>query len=108
MKKIFQLTFYGLMAIVPYSLPAQQAAPYDMTINGVKVIVQPSGNEILVVQTVIKGGVQNYPADKAGIENLAINALTECGTVKDDKNSFKYFWKFIAKNEMYLMPIDHP
>jgi predicted Zn-dependent peptidase len=60
-----------------------------MMVNGVKVIVQPSGNDIVVIQTIIKGGVQNYPADKAGIESLAINALTECGTTKDDKNSFK-------------------
>ncbi|MBD0378277.1 MAG: insulinase family protein, partial [Flavisolibacter sp.] len=30
-----------------------------------------------------------YPADKAGIENLALTALTECGTANDDKNSFK-------------------
>lgn len=89
MKKIFQFTFYGLLVSAPYSLQAQQATPYDMTINGVKIIVQPSGNDILVVQTVIKGGVQNYSADKAGIESMAINALTECGTVKDDKNSFK-------------------
>ncbi len=89
MKKIFQFTFYLLMLTGPSSLLAQQAEPYDMTINGVKVIVQPSGNEILVLQTVIKGGVQNYAAEKAGIENIAINALTECGTVKDDKNSFK-------------------
>jgi predicted Zn-dependent peptidase len=60
-----------------------------MNINGVKVIVQPSGNEIVVIQTIIKGGVQNYPADKAGIESLAMTGLTECGTMKDDKNSFK-------------------
>ena len=60
-----------------------------MKVNGVKVIVQPSGNEIVEVLTVFKGGVQNYPADKAGIENLAITALTECGTKKDSKNSFK-------------------
>ncbi len=52
-------------------------------------IVQPSGNEIVEVLTVFKGGVQNYPADKAGIESLAITALTECGTKKDSKNSFK-------------------
>ena len=63
--------------------------PYDMTIDGVKVIVQPSGNEIVEIRTYIKGGVQNYPAGKAGIESLAINALTECGTAKDTKNSFK-------------------
>ena len=60
-----------------------------MTVNGVKVIVQPSGNEIVEILTVFKGGVQNYPADKAGIESLAITALTECGTKKDSKNSFK-------------------
>jgi predicted Zn-dependent peptidase len=63
--------------------------PYDMTVDGVKVIVQPSGNEIVEIKTYIKGGVQNYPADKAGIESLAMNALTECGTTKDTKNSFK-------------------
>ena len=67
----------------------QTKDPYEMTINGVKIIVQPSGNEIVEIQTVIKGGVQNYPANKAGIEKLAMTALTECGTQKDDKNSFK-------------------
>jgi predicted Zn-dependent peptidase len=81
-----------LLCSLPIFVDAQQASkngPYDMTINGVKVIVQPGGNDIVVVQTVIRGGVQNYPAIKAGIENLAITALTECGTLKDDKNSFK-------------------
>jgi len=68
---------------------AQNKPAYEMKINGVKVIVQPSGNEIVDVITVFKGGVQNYPADKAGIESLAIDALTECGTKKDSKNSFK-------------------
>ncbi|MDB5252046.1 MAG: hypothetical protein JWP27_1215 [Flaviaesturariibacter sp.] len=71
------------------TLFAQMGKPYDMTINGVKVIVQPSGNDIVEILTVIKGGVQNYPADKAGIEALAMSALTECGTTRDDKNSFK-------------------
>jgi predicted Zn-dependent peptidase len=60
-----------------------------MIVNGVKVIVQPAGNDIVVIQTVIKGGVENYAASKAGIESLAISGLTECGTVKDDKNGFK-------------------
>src|SRR5690242_14222873 len=85
MKKIFfSLSFF--MAITAI---AQDSKPYDMSINGVKVIVVPSGNEILQIDLVIKGGVQNYAADKAGIERLAMTALTECGTMKDDKNSFK-------------------
>ncbi|MBD0377319.1 MAG: insulinase family protein, partial [Flavisolibacter sp.] len=74
---------------LPFITGAQTGKPYDTTINGVKVIVQPSGNDILVIQTIIRGGVQNYPADKAGIENLALTALTECGTANNDKNSFK-------------------
>ena len=86
MKKIF---FYILTALFPTAMLAQMGQPYEMNISGVKVIVQPSGNEIVEILTIIKGGVQNYPANKAGIENLAITALTECGTLQDDKNSFK-------------------
>lgn len=89
MKKIFQVAIIFILSTVPFLLSAQMGKAYDMTVNGVKVIVQPSGNEIVVIQTIIKGGVQNYTTDKAGIENLAVNALTECGTVKDTKNSFK-------------------
>ena len=86
MKKIF---FYILLLAAPAMASAQNNKAYEMNIGGVKVIVQPAGNEIAVVQTVIKGGVQNYPAAKAGIEKLAITALTETGTANDDKNSFK-------------------
>lgn len=89
MKKIIQYTAILVALIAPIGLLAQNNEPYEMNINGVKVIVQPSGNNIVVMQTIIKGGVQNYPAGKAGIENLAVRALTECGTEKDDKNSFK-------------------
>jgi zinc protease len=89
MKKIFRHILFIIVLSTPLSLIAQMGKAYDMNVSGVKVIVQPSGNEIVVVQTIIKGGVQNYPADKAGIENLAMTALTECGTMKDDKNSFK-------------------
>lgn len=74
---------------VSFQTFSQTKEPYQMVVDGVKVIVQPSGNQIVQVQTVFKGGVQNYPASKAGIENLAIKALTECGTANDDKNSFK-------------------
>jgi zinc protease len=78
-----------LLSFLYVAAVAQLNKPYEMTIRGVKVIVQPSGNEIIEIRTVIKGGVQNYSVDKQGIESLAMNALTECGTEKDDKNSFK-------------------
>lgn len=87
-KKIF-LLFISVAAINLQMANAQQQKPYEMTIDGVKVIVQPSGNDIIEIQTAIKGGLHNYAADKAGIESLALSALAECGTSKHDKNSFK-------------------
>ena len=84
-----QLIFYILSLGAVFTVQAQEMKAYEMTVNGVKVIVQPSGNDIIEIQTVIKGGVQNYSDAKAGIEKLAIKALTECGTLMDDKNSFK-------------------
>jgi zinc protease len=83
------LCFLILLQTVSVISSAQVKDAYEMRVDGVKVIVQPSGNEIIEVQTIIKGGVQNYPAGKDGIESLAMDALTECGTAKDDKNSFK-------------------
>jgi len=85
MKKIF----FCLCVLIVGKAHTQDNKAYEMTVNGVKVVVVPSGNEIVQVDLVIKGGVQNYPAEKAGIERLALTALTECGTLKDDKNSFK-------------------
>ncbi|MDB5248270.1 MAG: hypothetical protein JWQ40_2664 [Segetibacter sp.] len=85
-KSIFIILFVVLFTSQSY---AQKKEPYEMFVDGVKVIVQPVNNEIVQIQTVFRGGVQNYPASKAGIENLAIRALTECGTENDDKNSFK-------------------
>lgn len=85
--KIFIL--FAAAGLFSLQIAKAQTKAYEMTVSGVKVIVQPSGNGIVEIQTVIKGGVQNYPADKAGIESLAMNALTECGTLKHDKNSFK-------------------
>ena len=85
MKKIF----FCLYVLIVGKAHTQDNKAYEMTVNGVKVVVVPSGNEIVQVDLVIKGGVQNYPVEKAGIERLALTALTECGTLKDDKNSFK-------------------
>jgi len=84
MKKIF----FSLLLFASVA-KAQEAKPYEMTVNGVKVIVVPSGNDIVQIDMVIKGGVQNYTADQAGIEKLSLKALTECGTMKRSKNDFK-------------------
>ena len=89
--KMKKYVFTLLIAAVLGSLTTAQAQQkaYETIVDGVKVIVQPSGNNIVEIQTIIKGGVANYPASKMGIEAMAMSALTECGTLKHDKNSFK-------------------
>lgn len=89
MKKRNLFALLVLAVICSAGTASAQLKPYETIVSGVKVIVQPSGNDIVEIQTVIKGGVQNYPAERMGIEGMAINALTECGTLKHDKNSFK-------------------
>ena len=39
---------------------AQEKKPYEMMVNDVKVVVVPTGNEIIQMNLVIKGGLQNY------------------------------------------------
>jgi len=87
MKKYIVTLLMAAAFINVKSASAQDA--YDMMVDGVKVIVKPSGNHIVVIETFIKGGVQNYNATNAGIEGLAMSSLVECGTLKHDKNSFK-------------------
>jgi len=89
MKKRMFLLLITASLISIKAVNAQTQQPYEMNVSGVKVIVQPSGNDIVEIQTIIKGGVQNYTAAKAGIEALAMTGLTECGTMDQDKNSFK-------------------
>jgi zinc protease len=86
-KKIFILFLTAGLFNLQFAKAQKQA--YEIMVDGVKVIVQPSHNDIVEIQTVIKGGVQNYPVEKSGIESLAITALTECGTMRHDKNEFK-------------------
>lgn len=88
MKKII-FSLFVATAITGISQAQAQKAAYETNVDGVKVIVQPSGNNIVEIQAIIKGGVQNYPADKMGIESMAMTALTECGTINHDKNAFK-------------------
>jgi len=86
-KYIFTLLLAAALGNIGIAQAQNQA--YETMVDGVKVIVQPSGNDIVVIQTVFRGGVANYPADKTGIEAMAMRSLTECGTLKHDKNSFK-------------------
>ncbi|MHB8209456.1 M16 family metallopeptidase [Mucilaginibacter sp.] len=86
-KYIYTLLIVSAIGSIKPAMAQKKA--YETTVDGVKVIVQPSGNDIIEIQTVIRGGVDSYPASKMGIEAMAMRALTECGTTQHDKNSFK-------------------
>ncbi|WP_461453327.1 M16 family metallopeptidase [Mucilaginibacter sp.] len=86
-KYIYSLLIIAATGSIKPAMAQNKA--YETMVDGVKVVVQPSGNNIIEIQTVIRGGVDTYPASKMGIETMAMRALTECGTLKHDKNSFK-------------------
>lgn len=69
------------------ALAQSKATSFDVA--GIKVIMKPTQKEIINVSMYYRGGVANYPADKAGIEHLALAATTECGTKKYNKDVFK-------------------
>ncbi|HEY2581074.1 MAG TPA: insulinase family protein, partial [Mucilaginibacter sp.] len=64
-----------------------QTSSFD--VDGIKVIFKPTNKSIINARLYFRGGVFNYPPDKAGIESLAIEAATQCGTKKYSGNEFK-------------------
>lgn len=66
-----------------------QAATTAFDVDGIKVIFKPTVKEILDVRLFFRGGVTNYSANQAGIENFALNAATECGTRKYAADAFR-------------------
>ncbi len=87
MKRIlFVLTL--CMLIIPLKLWAQEPAD-TFTVEGITVIRKPTVKAIINVSVYYIGGVTNYPAAEAGIENLALAGTTECGTRSYTKDEFK-------------------
>ncbi|MDP4283874.1 MAG: pitrilysin family protein [Bacteroidota bacterium] len=84
---IFSLTAAFLIF---FALPAfAQSSAQKFSVNGITVIMKPTVKDIINVSVYYKGGVTNYPADKAGIEDLALAGATECGTKLYSKDEFK-------------------
>ena len=69
------------------ALAQTKATSFD--VDGIKVILKPTQKQIINISMYYRGGVANYPAEKAGIENLALAAATDCGTKKFNKDAFK-------------------
>ncbi|MEO7329159.1 MAG: pitrilysin family protein [Minicystis sp.] len=64
----------------------------DVTIawvNGLQILVKRiPGSEISSSQLYLRGGVRNWSADSAGVEELAISTATSGGTLSLDKDAF--------------------
>lgn len=87
MKKIFNLILFTLFTCAAFA--QMPGAATSFTVNGLKVIFKPTVKEVISVRMYFRGGVYNYPADQAGVENLAFKAATGCGTKKYSADAFR-------------------
>ncbi|GAC1306650.1 MAG: hypothetical protein NVSMB24_17280 [Mucilaginibacter sp.] len=85
MKRLIFILFVFCAVI---SLRAQSVTQ-SFNADGIKVIFKPTSKNVINVRIYFKGGVTNYNANQAGIENLALDATTKCGNKKYNKNTFK-------------------
>lgn len=85
MKRISLNIFFLFLFVGVFAQP--KATSFDVA--GIKVILKPTLKEVINVSMFYRGGVTNYSAEQAGIENLALAAATECGTKKFNKDDFK-------------------
>ncbi len=87
MKRLIFSFFMLFLFICHDSAFAQQAERF--LVDGITVIMKPTVKDIINVSIYYRGGVTNYSADKAGIENLALSGATECGTKMYSRDAFK-------------------
>ncbi len=85
MKRVLLVIIFSFILLNAFA--QNMATTFD--VDGIKVIWKPTTKDIIHINMYYRGGVFNYPADKAGIENLALAAATECGTKKYPKDAFK-------------------
>lgn len=83
-----QITFFMIMAfLISESACAQKAQRF--VVNDIPVFLKPTVKDIVNVNVYFLGGVTNYGADKAGIEDLALAGTAQCGTKKYTKDAFQ-------------------
>ncbi|WP_207427181.1 pitrilysin family protein [Pedobacter sp. SYSU D00535] len=85
MKRITLNIFFLFISIGVFA----QAPATSFDVAGIKVILKPTVKEVIDVNMYYRGGVANYPATQAGIENLALAATAEAGTKKYPASAFK-------------------
>jgi len=73
-------TIIIILAAVQAVFAQSETKSFD--VDGIKVIFKPSVKNILNVRIYYRGGNSNFEARNAGIEDLALDAATKCGTKK--------------------------
>ncbi|TWJ04353.1 putative Zn-dependent peptidase [Mucilaginibacter frigoritolerans] len=86
MKKII---FTLIISCVCISIANAQSETQSFAADGIKVIFKPTTKNVVNVMVFFRGGVTNYPANKAGIEMLALEATEQCGTKKYPATAFR-------------------
>lgn len=88
MKKIIYILIgICFSALLAKSQTQTQTQSFDA--DGIKVIFKPTTKNVINVRIYFRGGVTNYPANQAGIENITLDATTKCGTKKYSATAFK-------------------
>lgn len=49
----------------------------ELMVDSLRIVLQPSGNEVVSVALFIDGGYSNYPIDKSGLEYMTLKALLQ-------------------------------
>jgi len=75
--------------LISFQPVAAQSNAQKFTVDGIEIIMKPTVKDIINVSVYYRGGVTNYAAEKAGIENLALAGAPECGTKSFSKDAFK-------------------
>lgn len=72
-----------------FLLSNAQSGTQSFDVSGIKVIFKPTSKNIINVRLYFRGGVTNYPANKAGIENLTLQSVVRCGSAKYNVTAVK-------------------
>ncbi len=84
-----KLIFTLIAFIVCISIVQAQSTTQSFNADGIKVIFKPTTKNVINVRVYFRGGVTNYTANKAGIEELALDATTKCGTKIHTPTAFR-------------------
>ncbi|MCX6350675.1 MAG: pitrilysin family protein [Bacteroidetes bacterium] len=60
----------------------------SFNVDGIRVLLKPTTNDVISVVMFISGGVKNYSPETEGIENLSLNVLLDGGSKKFPKDKF--------------------